>query len=404
MNNKIISLLNKVGRIASQKETQENAALKRGEKFNIFEILGLQTDETRLHSTLIAELLNLKGRHGLGDEPLKLFLTEICQNRLPEFDTKNAIVEKEFFIGKKDEQSKNGGRIDILIRDNSQLHVRDSSQNVIVIENKIYAEDQFNQLYRYKNFAKKYKNNIILYLNLYGTQASQTSEGPAEEEQVRAGNDYLPTSYKHDIIPWLRRCRELAIDKPYTREILGLYLDTLDSLTDNTMNKTDKEELFKQMDEHIEATADIVSVSNDFTKYLVETYIVPELLEWAKEHELECKNSESFSTGKQYSGISFAKREWTKNIRLEFEKRNFGELIYGITGNNNPNAIENVEVAGLKKPNAIWHYGWCDVPQDNYLTPGNYAKIKDGTVAKNYIAVLDNLYNAIIEKEIDMKS
>lgn len=396
MNNEIYSLFYKVGRIASKKEGLELAALNRGEKFNIFEVLGIQRKETILHSPLLAELLNPKGRHGMGDKPLKQFLSDVCKDCLP-FNASNAKVETEFFAGYKDEESKTGGRIDIIISD--------SAHNAIIIENKIEAKDQENQMYRYRDFGKRYyKNYVNFYLNKLGDPASELSVGSSLDDKVCLGDDYLTLSYKDDIIPWLKRCRDFAIDKPAIRIILECYIETLHSITGYNMNNTEKEEIFKCMDEHIEATAEIMSVQNEYPSYLVKTYIVPTLLDWAKGNELECKDVESFSTGKLYCGISFSKREWTKNIRLEFEKNNFKDLIYGIAGNNNPNAIATVEVAGLKNPNATWHYGWCDMPQYKELTPSNYAKIKAGTVANNYIAVLDNLYNAIIEKEIDMES
>ena len=219
MENDIDLLFDKVAKIAISKNERELAAQKRGEKFNIFELLGLQSDETRLHSTLLAELLNPSGKHGLGDEPLKLFLQYICQNRLPNLDTNNVIVEKEHFIANLTTDYKTGGRIDILIYDT----VDNKPKNAIIIENKIYAGDQYKQLYRYRNFAKdKFQQFVIFYLNLFGNPASQESEGDQETDKVSSGEDYLTLSYKYDIIPWLKQCRSLAIDKPYVREVLQL--------------------------------------------------------------------------------------------------------------------------------------------------------------------------------------
>lgn len=388
-------LFDKVAKIAISKSERELAAQKRGEKFNIFELLGLQTDETRLHSTLIAEFLNPKGRHGLGGEPLKQFLQFICKNLLPNFDVANATIEKEHFIGKINKEYTTGGRIDILIRDNSR--------NAIVIENKIYADDQYKQLYRYRDFARiNFDNFVIFYLNLFGNPASQKSEGDQEIDKVSSGEDYLTLSYKDDIIPWLKQCRALAIDKPYVREILGLYIDTLNSITDNNMNNIEKGELFKYMDEHIEASAEIISAANDFSAYLVREHIIPELIKWAKEHGLICKDSENFASGKIYTGISFSKPEWRRSIRLEFEKDNFRALIYGIVGNKEQAITDKVDFAGLKKPNDIWHYGWASVNPYGYLSPHNYIQINNGDVAKTYVMILENLYQTIIDNGIEM--
>lgn len=399
MENNIESLLTEVAKIAQSKKEREKAALIRGEKFNIFELLGLQTDETRLHSNLLAELLNPKGNHGLGDEPLKLFLRDICKNQLPNFDKAHATIEKEHFISNIAADYNSGGRVDILIQDTAD----NKHKNAIIIENKIYAGDQYKQLYRYRNFAKdRYENFIILYLNLLGNPASQDSEGSHEIDKVSSGEDYIPISYKYDIIPWLKQCRTLAIDKPYVREILGLYINTLKSLTENDMNNTEKNELLKYMDDHIEASAEIISVRNDFCSYLVREHLIPKLLEWANKYDLKCDDSESFATGKIYSGISFSKPEWNRSLRLEFEKDNFRDLIYGIVGYKDKVTPNKIDFAGLKKPNDTWHYGWARVNPYGFLYPNNYVYIKNGDVAKTYIMILNNLYQAIIENGIEM--
>ena len=45
-----------------------------GDKFNIFSILHLESDEVRLHSRLIGELLNPNGSHNQKGLYLKLFI------------------------------------------------------------------------------------------------------------------------------------------------------------------------------------------------------------------------------------------------------------------------------------------------------------------------------------------
>lgn len=50
-----------------------------GENFNIFNILGLTTNEVRTHSAFIAELLNPNGSHGCKHIFLKLFIEEVIE-------------------------------------------------------------------------------------------------------------------------------------------------------------------------------------------------------------------------------------------------------------------------------------------------------------------------------------
>lgn len=133
-----------------------------GENFNVFRVLGLTSNEVRTHSAFIAELLNPKGSHGCIDTFLKLFnerlrssineqIKESSENnnilldRIDKFsssDKCNAFVE--YYIGQINEDSTIGGRIDILLRDQNNLE--------IIIENKIYAYEQDNQLIRYYNY------------------------------------------------------------------------------------------------------------------------------------------------------------------------------------------------------------------------------------------------------------
>ena len=77
----------------------------RGETFNVFSILKLEAKENWTHSALIAELLDPKGSHKMGDVFLKLFLTHIGFK--PETTYENAQIIKEFHIGPIDNKNKN---------------------------------------------------------------------------------------------------------------------------------------------------------------------------------------------------------------------------------------------------------------------------------------------------------
>ena len=92
------SILTQVGVIVEREKTMQAEKWKRGENFNVFQVLKLQTNETRLHSSFIAELLNPNGSHGLGDTFLKAFISMMRIN-FDEFNTKCAEVFVEFYIG-----------------------------------------------------------------------------------------------------------------------------------------------------------------------------------------------------------------------------------------------------------------------------------------------------------------
>ena len=89
-------------------ESQKN----KGELFNTFSILKMETAENKTHSNFIAELLNPKGSHLKGSIFLELFLKEI---NYTEFEAQNASVKLEKYIGEIDTERLTGGKIDIYI-------------------------------------------------------------------------------------------------------------------------------------------------------------------------------------------------------------------------------------------------------------------------------------------------
>ncbi|MEM6737710.1 MAG: PD-(D/E)XK nuclease family protein [Bacteroidota bacterium] len=127
------SLLNRVKLLIDHKNEVERL---KGEQFNIFSILKMETSENATHSAFLSALLDPLSTHGYGNLFLSLFLEEIGVDS-KEFDLSSASVSTEYFIGKVNYDMNVGGRIDILIRD--------AYQNSICIENKIYAGDQQGQ-------------------------------------------------------------------------------------------------------------------------------------------------------------------------------------------------------------------------------------------------------------------
>ena len=74
-----------------------------GSQFNIFSILNVSSNEVRLHSNFIYELLNTKGTHSFGTLFFELFLTKL-KNKFPHkslmnFDINNMSVEVDKYIG-----------------------------------------------------------------------------------------------------------------------------------------------------------------------------------------------------------------------------------------------------------------------------------------------------------------
>ncbi|MCB9189559.1 MAG: PD-(D/E)XK nuclease family protein [Flavobacteriales bacterium] len=235
--NELVSLddlLNEVSAIVSKYDKQIEES---GERFNIFNILGVSSNEVKLHSRLLAELLSPKGSHGMGDKFLKFFLEALPKNEGAEFtQTQGAIVEIEKWLGTIDNEIDKGGYIDLLIRF--------PDKNEIIIENKIYAGDQEGQLRRYYNYNPKAK---LIYLTLDGKEASDFSTKnthyPYEGENV----PYLSLSYMSDVKSWLEKCIMITNDRPIVRETIKQYIYVINHLSGQATNIEMEKEIIKEI-------------------------------------------------------------------------------------------------------------------------------------------------------------
>ena len=108
------SVLKQSGQIITHQRELEEI---RGEKFNVFSILSMETKEDATHSAFIGELLDPKGSHMMGAVFLEQFLKAILH--AANFNASSATVTREFYIGKVDFEKRTGGRIDILIKDDT---------------------------------------------------------------------------------------------------------------------------------------------------------------------------------------------------------------------------------------------------------------------------------------------
>lgn len=192
-------------------------AVQSGADFNIFQIIGLTSDEVRVHSAFLATLLDPQGSHRQGDLFLQLFTKQLSQI-VYDFDTKSAVVECEKYIGRMTETT--GGRIDI--------HISDKKGHKIIIENKIYAPDQTNQLIRYHNYAP---DAVLLYLTLDGKEPGKDSAGDLIEEE-----QYYLISYSNEILDWLADCYEAVKRIPTLADGINHYINLIKIITNQSTN------------------------------------------------------------------------------------------------------------------------------------------------------------------------
>ncbi len=243
-----------------------------GSRFNMFGVLGVDNDETT-HSAIVAELLNPKGSHALGDKFLQEFL-KVMELQNFGWDTKQAIVTTEMWAGEN-------GRMDIVI---------ESCGKAVIIENKFNAGDQPEQLKRYHRFAeKRYKagNYVIFYLTLDGKQASPDSG---------EGVDYKQISHKEQIVAWLKQCVMVAANYPIVRETINQYINYLQKITNSSIQT----KMAKEITDYILATPERFNSAFELAACLNEAKIALQQRFWhalataCKQNNLNIDNEQEF--------------------------------------------------------------------------------------------------------------
>lgn len=304
------SLLNSVASIVKLNNERYFA----GDAFNIFKILKIESDEVRLHSRLLGELLNPQGSHGLGIYFLEKILIALSLNcELPK-DLHLAKVEVEEFAGAIDENYTQGGRIDLVLK-------LPHGFPPIIIENKIFAKDQLQQLARYKT---QYPNGILVYLTLQGNSPSITSLGSELNP-----SDIHSISYANHIKNCLENCLKVPSIKPQVKETLEQYLQIVLHLTDQSnQNKMSNDivDTIIKLPEHIKA-AEAIAENWRKVQFKIVERISSKLKEEADKLELKFESSENL--GVQDSSIVLYKLEWNFKIEIYFETE-LNKLLLGI--------------------------------------------------------------------------
>ena len=201
--------------------------------FNLFTTLLDASDEVRLHSRFIAELLDPNGTHGQGALFLRSFLYRFVGAAL-KIEPQKCRVFPEYVPSE-------GDRIDIYVTDGSRQ---------LVVENKIRADDQENQIERYVDAIAADENKsgckdiAVVYLSLYGEDPSDFSLGGYEivgsgaDRVLRkkttdgVGNTCLfrAVSYHDHVRPWMQSALAEVSNITNLKVALDGYLDVIERL------------------------------------------------------------------------------------------------------------------------------------------------------------------------------
>lgn len=368
----IQNLLDAVFTITEKDRKSIEQSIERGELFNIFSILNLRTNEVRTHSAFLAELLSPNGSHACGDKLLALFLKSLEPFKGFQFNTKKAIVTVEESIGDINSDQTQGGRIDIIIK---------SGQKVIVIENKIYAEDQTNQLVRYHNYCNCYSDSRLLYLTLEGYYPSEESSRGLEE-----GKNYYNISYSDDILEWLKQCEKATKNKPLVFNSIVQYRNLIKELTNQMSSDENEEEIINLLcnKENRIKTAAILDRSNIIAERITEECFWNPLITWAKRQGLEFSDELGFD-------FSVRPKNWENHwIILKKQRVNSYLQIQRVSGR----VHKQLQLESLSgSSNKDWPFGYewlVDMFNDLHDIVNGEAKEKIKKIVKDILKELED--------------
>jgi len=180
--------------------------------FNIFYLLGVEGDEDKTHTPILADLLDPRGAHAQGFLFLREFLR--CCSEDPTFEEPPEGYEKEVWIVDT-QRFTPFGIIDLVISAPS-IGYR------IAVENKVYASEQVDQIRRYARWLRghdaAYPRQHLVFLTPDGRQARSASN-------VR----YVRVSYRTGILRMLQAALpDVKADR--VRAVVSQYIETIQAM------------------------------------------------------------------------------------------------------------------------------------------------------------------------------
>ena len=352
MMEKTQTILATISKLYENQKQVELEKQEKGEFFNVFNTIGLRAEEVRLHSAFIAELMNPKGSHGLSYRFLQAFLEviDLPNDYIDYHRCSQNIVER--VIGPVTD--KEGGRIDIIIEDGN---------HAVIIENKIYAGDQTNQMLRYNNYGRRnfpegYK---LVYLTLDGHYPDNCSLGCVKYP-------YITASYEKNIVEWLEKCYSIAERKPLVQSVIKQYCELVKQITNTDMDTKYRNDLMSVMlaSENVVAVGEMLQLQEEWFGQILDTYIWKPLEEFAKQKkmlfDMECETGSG-------TGAWIYREEWKYYGVFVWttSRKYWADMFVGVSWYNEPNRKSKI----LKKERHLldcldsfdpndeeWPYGW----------------------------------------------
>ncbi len=309
-----------------KKYEEENIKNRYGN--NIYSLLNVERDEVMTHEETIYSIFQNQYNHEIKQKLFSAFM--IAMDLEEKYYYTEWDVEKEYFIGE--------GRIDLF------FHSCDNTLAVIV-ELKIDAEDQENQLTRYYNFVKRnnYVDFEIVYLTLDGREPSEQSrEGIPETYHI------CLRSFGEHIVKWLSACTDIFETHSIDSSLLKQYEILLKKITEETYRQHDIAKLFCDKDSILAgmALAEALPEAQEEIRH--------KFFEKLKEKIAEVESIyEFFEYGICVKVIEFRARNTTYSVAMSIEIGYRLEYCVFYTDKNDETINSNIFKGKYKKINSI---------------------------------------------------
>ena len=311
--------------------TLQNQQRQRGlNNYNLLTAVLSPFDEVRLHSRMLYSLLNPNGKHFQGSLFLKSFLQTL---KLDEFEINldDCIVKKE--------------------HENIDLYITDGNKHII-IENKIHAGDQENQIQRYLEIVKgdaslEANDIVVVYLSLDRKEPSTYSLGNLKVTQKNIVNGkgnpvshFRSIHYKKEIMDWLEQCSHEVQNITNLNHAIRQYIDVVRMVNHEykgkAMSLTDYLKSHKELySMAMEVSKAMPQVREDIAKDFFDL-VVGELKEklnedWIVENTGELSSAYAFP-------LRIYKANWDKInsliIGFEYQHKDFNDCYLGVVRRN----------------------------------------------------------------------
>lgn len=383
-----------ISKFQNEQQKRKNRGLN---DFNILQtVFSNISDEVRLHSRMIFSFLDINGTHYQSNLFLNKFL-EVLDIDNFQFNTEKYFIYKEYKY------------IDLYLTDGKKH---------IIIENKIYADDQENQIQKYIHTIKNENSNLshndilVIYLTLDRKEPTPYSLGDFQilnnfimrkSERIAI---YKSIFYKTDILKWLNISQYEIQNITNLNEAFNQYIDIIKILNNQYKAKV------MNLSDYILENKHYYKIANEIKlelpkvrKKIVENFfenIVNSLqLKLGNNWQVEINGNLS----KRYElPFKIYKKEWNGSNNLifgcEFEKSNYYDGYFGIVKNDFDIDLQtdirikfksNFQKLDFNLKTTEWWLHWEYLPH-----------INENKDFAEYIILYENSEKVFIEKILNM--